>query len=125
MSIADTHVVQCIYAVTKTVVFEVDNPHLSFDDKVATVIFRQLSYFSDKTGIEGLLEYLGHDSSMREVFEAVEKSTRDVPKSPLLQWSRPWLDDDFKDLITRLTKLDPRQRITARVALTHQWFWDA
>jgi serine/threonine protein kinase len=34
----------------------------------------------------------------------------------------PELEPDFMDLIVRMTKVNPRQRLTAEEALTHTWF---
>jgi serine/threonine protein kinase len=67
---------------------------------------------------------LGEDNPMREVFEAIEDACNDVDKEPLARWQLPGLDDDFKDLVMRLTKLDPRKKITAQERLSHKWFRD-
>ena len=107
---------------TKVVIFEDLNPQSTEDDRVGTTIFRQMSYFSDEDGIKGLLEYLGDDNPEREIFEAIEEACRDVPKEPLRDSQPPGFDDDSKDLVIKLTKLDPRKRITAQEALEHRWF---
>ncbi|SMY27945.1 unnamed protein product [Zymoseptoria tritici ST99CH_1A5] len=113
----------CIFALTKTVIFAVDNPDLVGDDKVPTILFRQMSYFADdESGVEGLLEYLGDNDEMRDVWEAIVDSCRDVRKNPIMGWQGPGMDDDFKDLVKGLTKLDPRRRISANEALRHRWF---
>lgn len=41
----------------------------------------------------------------------------DFAKEPFARWQMPGLDDDFGDLIMRLTKLDPRMRATAQEGL--------
>lgn len=81
-----------------------------------------MSYFADEDGIQGLLQYLGEENPLREVFEAIEEACNDVAKEPFAKWQWPGLDDDFKDLVTKLTKLDPRKRITALDGLAHRWF---
>lgn len=81
-----------------------------------------MSYFADEDGIQGLLQYLGEENPLREVFEAIEEACNDVTKEPFAKWQWPGLDDDFKDLVAKLTKLDPRKRITARDGLAHRWF---
>jgi serine/threonine protein kinase len=110
--------------VTKIVIFADSNPESTEDDRVGTVIFQQMSYFADEDGIDGLLQYLGEDNPMREAFEAIEDVCHDVDKEPFARWQLSGLDDDFKDLAMRLTKLDPRKRITAQEALSHRWFRD-
>ncbi|EGP84582.1 uncharacterized protein MYCGRDRAFT_75862 [Zymoseptoria tritici IPO323] len=90
---------------------------------IPTILFRQMSYFADdESGVEGLLEYLGDNDEMRDVWEAIVDSCRDVRKNPIMGWQGPGMDDDFKDLVKGLTKLDPRRRISANEALRHRWF---
>lgn len=109
---------------TRIVIFADNNPESTEDDRVGTVTFRQMSYFADEDGIDGLLQYLGEDNPMREVFEAIEDACHDVDKEPFASWQLPGLDNDFEDLVMRLTKLDPRKRITAQEGLSHRWFRD-
>ncbi|KAF2718223.1 hypothetical protein K431DRAFT_348916 [Polychaeton citri CBS 116435] len=45
----------CIYVVTKMLIFAVNNPDSSEDDKLGTVLFRRMSYFADEIGFQGLL----------------------------------------------------------------------
>lgn len=63
---------------------------------------------------------------MRDVFDAVEGlfEDDDVVREPFVGWQLPvpGLDDDFKDLVGKLTNLDPRKRINAKEALAHIWF---
>lgn len=106
---------------TKNVIFADSSPG-STEDKMGTAVFRQMSYFADEDGIQGLLQYLGEENPLREVFEAIEEACNDVAKEPFAKWQWPGLDDDFKDLVAKLTKLDPRKRITARDGLAHRWF---
>ena len=89
-------------------IFPDNNPGSTENDRVGTVIFRQMSYFADEDGIDGLLQYLGEDNPMREVFEAIEDACRDVDKEPFASWQLSGLDDDFKIFVMRLTKLSPR-----------------
>ncbi|WPH04780.1 Hypothetical protein R9X50_00767500 [Acrodontium crateriforme] len=114
----------CIYALTKAVIFAVDNPSLSEDDKIATVLFRQMSYFSAdaKESFHGLLEYLGNDNPARDIFEAVEEGFGDVPRDPFMEWQHENLCDDAKDMVSKMCRLDPRNRITAKEALGHRWW---
>lgn len=89
---------------------------------MGTAVFRQMSYFAGEDGTRGLLQYLGEGNPLREVFEAIEEACDDVAKEPFARWQSPGLDDDFKDLVVKLTKLDPRERISASDGLAHRWF---
>lgn len=40
---------------------------------------------------------------------------------PFSEWPNI-ADDNFKDIILKMTNLDPRKRVTAREALKHRWF---
>lgn len=111
---------------TKFVIFGQPDPKSTEDSRAASAIFRQMSYFAGEDGTQGLYEYLGEDNGMRDVFDAVEGlfEDDDVVREPFANWQLPMpgLDDDFKDLVGKLTKLDPRKRIDAQEALTHRWF---
>ena len=85
------------------------------------VIERQLSYFSDWNSFRGLVDYFGSDDPRGHYFTLIAKKfNKDNPRSPVSIW--PMLEPDFKDLIVRMTKVDPRQRLIAEQALAHTWF---
>jgi serine/threonine protein kinase len=42
------------------------------------------------------------------------------PRKPISLWKG--IDEDFRDLITGLTKFDSAKRLTAKKALQHRWF---
>ena len=94
-------------------------------DKVASVYLRHLTHFADRGGTRGFLDYLGAKHPLLDVFEAVEEACKDMPKKSFTEMLRSDVDDDFKDLVASVTKLDPRRRITAQEALAHRWFRDA
>ena len=51
---------QCIYAVFKRVIFAVDEEELADgEEPLAVVLERQISYFADEDGLNGLLKHLG------------------------------------------------------------------
>ncbi|OJZ92141.1 hypothetical protein ASPFODRAFT_55764 [Aspergillus luchuensis CBS 106.47] len=111
----------CIYVVHKRVIFAVGDDELDEGiDRLAVVIERQISYFADKDGFHGFLEYLG-DNPWASVFNiTLNGFNQDNPVRPFSLWQG--VDDDFKSLICAMTNLDPRRRITARQALAHKWF---
>jgi len=118
-------VAQCIYVLTTHVIFALKDPDMPEVDKVASVYLRHLTHFADECGTRGFLDYLGAEHPMLDVFEAVEEAFKDMPKKPFTEMLGSDVDDDFKDLVGSVTKLDPRRRITAQEALAHKWFRDA
>jgi serine/threonine protein kinase len=93
------------------------------EDKLAIVIERQLSYFSDWESLQGLLQHLG-DSPWTQIFDVIALSFgEENPRAPLALWKD--IDPEFKDLVGKLTTVDPKRRITALEALSHRWFADA
>ncbi|KAF1816968.1 kinase-like protein [Eremomyces bilateralis CBS 781.70] len=113
----------CIYALTKRVIFAVADEELKDgEDKLAVVLERQLSYFSDLESLDGLLQYLG-DSPWVQIFTVIaEGFNEELPRAPFALWKD--IDPDFKDLVGRMTNIDPKRRITAHEALLHRWFAD-
>jgi serine/threonine protein kinase len=110
----------------KCLVLAVDESELSEgQEKLAIVLDRQISYFADEEGLDGLLRYLGPESPWCEIFRTVFSGFgKDKPRTPVALWEDEELDDDFKDLIIGLTNFDPTKRITASQALAHRWFQD-
>ncbi|KAF1840662.1 kinase-like protein [Cucurbitaria berberidis CBS 394.84] len=113
----------CIYALTKRVIFAVADEELEEGvDKLAIVLERQLSYFSDFESFVGLLQHLG-DSPWAQIFTVIaEGFNEDLPRAPFALWKG--IDPDFKDLVGKMTNIDPKRRITAHEALAHPWFRD-
>ena len=92
------------------------------EDKLAIVLERQLSYFSDLEGLGGLLQHLG-DSPWVEIFTVIaEGFDKEHPRAPFALWKG--IDPEFKDLVGKMTNIDPKGRITALEALSHRWFAD-
>ena len=65
---------QCIFAVTLRIIFAVDYPDLTEDDKQSIILQRHMSYFADADSLNGLLRYLGDECPLRDVFEAIDES---------------------------------------------------
>ncbi|KAI9678155.1 MAG: hypothetical protein M1817_006100 [Caeruleum heppii] len=115
--------VVCIYAVLKSVLFAVDEDQLAEGiEPLSVVLERQISYFADQDGLNGLLEHLG-DSPWREIFEVIRDGfNKTNPRKPFCLLTD--VDADFKDLIGGLTNFDPAKRLTVHEALAHRWFKD-
>lgn len=114
---------QCIYAITKRVVLAVDEEEVPEGIEVLDIVLeRQLCYFSDLEGIEGLIRYLGDSPWAQFIAMVAADFNSDNPRHPFGHWQDP--DPDFKDLIVRMMKVDPTRRLTANEALAHKWFAD-
>jgi serine/threonine protein kinase len=120
---------QCIYAPTRRVIFGVLKEELGENEEVLSIVLeRHLSYFGDLEAFNAFLQYLRNgnpESPWIEIFQAVRSSfNAEYPRVPFTLWQDEAIDDDFKDLITKMANLNPEQRITARKALEHKWFMD-
>lgn len=84
---------------------------------------RQVSYFGDREGLNGLLTHVSDDETNCMVLRMLwdERSEEYIPYKRFSEWSDVG-DAVFKDLIRGLTNLDPTKRVTAREALEHPWF---
>lgn len=114
---------QCIYAVLQRVIFAVAEEELANgEEPLSVVLERQISYFADEDGLNGLLKHLG-DSPWCEVLKVIRDGFNKAnPRKPFSLWRN--VDADFKDLIGGLTNFDPVKRLTAHEALAHRWFGD-
>jgi serine/threonine protein kinase len=84
---------------------------------------RQVSYFGDQEGLNGLMKHIGDDEVNCQVLWMLwEDRTEDyIPYEPFSDW--PDVSDAaFKDLIRGMMNLNPTKRVTARQALEHPWF---
>lgn len=110
-----------IYMMLKTMVFWTSDATTSptgNEEAWRHILGRHISYFADEDGFQGLLKHIGEDNPFYErlVILAVEVK----PREPFALWE--YVDAEFRDLIVKMTSLDPARRITARQALQHPWF---
>ena len=69
-----------------------------------------------------MLRYLG-DSPWAQIFTVIaEGFNEEFPREPFTLWKG--IEPEFRDLVSRMTNVDPERRITAQEALLHPWFSD-
>ena len=111
-----------IYVMVDEMVFRVSDEQLKAADSWRYIIRRHLSYFADKDGFNGLLAHLGEENPFYE--RLIELGNGFGPgtesRQPFQLWE--YMEPDLRDLVGKMTSLDPGGRITAREALTHRWF---
>lgn len=86
------------------------------------VLRRHMSYFADEDSLNGFLQHIGTDNPFFERF-ATLAATFDVSgnhRQPFETWD--CVEPDPRDLVGKMTSMDPARRITAREALQHRWF---
>lgn len=86
---------------------------------------RQVSYFGDREGLNGLMTHVGDEEVNCQVLSLLweERNEDYIPYKPFSEWSE-LQDDVFVDLIKGLMNLDPAKRLPAHEALQHPWFLD-
>lgn len=99
--------------------FKVPIEQLNAPDSWRYILRHHIRFFADLEGFRGLLKHLGKDNPFAECFIEVA-ATFDARRAPISVWRDG--DKDFKDLLSKMTSLDPTKRITAREALKHPWF---
>lgn len=84
---------------------------------------RQVSYFGDVKGINGLITHVGDEELNCQVLSLLsdERNEDYIPYKPFSEW--PEIQDTaFIDLIKGLMNLDLAGRLSAHQALQHPWF---
>lgn len=84
---------------------------------------RQVSYFGDAEGVEGLLKHLGDDDMNKQILSILWEDRHEeyITYKPFTTW--PEAEDvAFRDVIKGTTNLDPSKRLTALEVLKLPWF---
>ncbi|OTA95773.1 hypothetical protein M434DRAFT_393416 [Hypoxylon sp. CO27-5] len=110
-----------IYVMLNEIIFLVSNDQLHAEDSWRYILRRHLSYFADSDGFNGFLQHIGAENPF---YERVIALANDFPPENRRQPFETWenVDPIFKDLVIKMTRLDPALRITVRDALKHPWF---
>ncbi|KAI1459755.1 kinase-like protein [Annulohypoxylon moriforme] len=110
-----------IYVMLNYMIFFVGNDQLKAEDSWRYILRRHLSYFAEEEGLVGLLRHLGEENPFHErISTLADDFSPERAPQPFVFWAD--VDLAFKDLVIKMTRLDPALRITAKDALNHQWF---
>jgi serine/threonine protein kinase len=110
--------IMTIYVMLNDMVFRMPNEELKDGEAWRLILSRHISYFADEESFRGLLMHLGEDNPF---FERLIEVASALDARVLFSNWEP-IDKDLKDLIVKMTNLDPARRITAREALEHELF---
>ncbi|OBT84108.1 hypothetical protein VE02_07753 [Pseudogymnoascus sp. 03VT05] len=115
----------CIYTMLRKIIFRIDSEGLSRADEERLAIKRLLSHFGNGPGLVGLIDHLDDSvAAWRDlILDVIPEFTTTNPRKPFSM--RVEVDEEFRDIVTKMTSLDPARRITAREALKHPWFQDS
>lgn len=112
-----------IYVMLNKMVFldGLGEEELACEDAWRHILQRHVSYFAtDEDSFRGLLRHVEHEDPWFDRFAALAGDfNADKPRKPFAGWM--YVDAEFRDLIGKMTNLDPARRITAREALEHPW----
>ncbi|KAK3295493.1 kinase-like domain-containing protein, partial [Chaetomium fimeti] len=113
-----------IFTWTGRMVFCSDEATRASSEARAQLILRlHLSYFArEMEDFEGFINYhSGHRDPFVERLKALLCTfNEENPRLPFSGWQH--IDSQLRDLVCRMTCMDPLRRITAREALQHPWF---
>ncbi|KAH6626064.1 kinase-like domain-containing protein [Chaetomium sp. MPI-SDFR-AT-0129] len=114
-----------IFAWTGRMVFFSEEANRASPEEQAELILRRhLSFFaSEMEDFEGFIAFHGGDDNpfVKRLKKLLCAFNEDNPRLPFGRWQQVE-DPQFKDLICKMTCMDPLRRITAREALQHPWF---
>ncbi|CAK4033849.1 calcium calmodulin dependent kinase [Lecanosticta acicola] len=117
----------CIYAVLGRVVCGPDDDFAKHEAQGALPAMirlqRQVSYFGDRDGLNGLIKHVGDNEVNCQVLSMLwdERNEDYIPYKPFVEWPEVQ-DEAFRNLIKGLTNLDPTRRLSTYQALQHPWF---
>ncbi|KAK4115574.1 kinase-like protein [Canariomyces notabilis] len=113
-----------IFAWTGRMVFYSDEANRASPEEQAHLILRRhLSFFaSEMEDFEGFIAYHGGDGNpfVGRLKDLLYTFSEEEPRLPFGRWQQ--VDPGFRDLICKMTCMDPLRRIAARQALEHPWF---
>ena len=105
------------------VVFSDEVSRASTEEQAELILRRHLSFFaSEMEDFDGFIAYHGGDDNpfVKRLNELLCTFSEEEPR--LTFGRRRQVDPQFRDLICKMTCMDPPRRITARRALQYPWF---
>lgn len=113
-----------IYVMLNRMVFLPPKEQLDSQHAWRHSLRRHISYFGDEDNLNEFLQHIGTKNTYFDGLVSISSSFGiDDPRRPFRLWQD--VDPDFRDLVCEMTSLGPEQRITARQALEHRWFYSS
>ncbi|KAK0741435.1 kinase-like domain-containing protein [Schizothecium vesticola] len=116
--------ITAIFAWTGSMVFFTEKAnHAPPEEQAELILRRHLSFFAiEVEDFEGFIAYHGGDDNafVKYLKSLLCTFSAEDPRRPFGMWQQ--VDPQFRDLICKMTYMDPFRRITAREALQHPWF---
>lgn len=105
-------------------VFRVCDDELNSAQSWHHILCRHISYFADEDSFDGPLEHIGQENPFyKRLIDLANSFGPGNPRQPFQRWS--YVEPELRDLVGKMTNLDPTKRIIAREALQHRWFTEA
>ncbi|KAI1172995.1 kinase-like protein [Nemania sp. FL0916] len=106
----------------RMVFFSEEADRASTEEQAQLILRRHLSYFaSNIEDFKGFIAYHGDDNPfVQRLKDLLCTFSEEEPRLPFGRWQQ--VDPQFRDLVCKMTCMDPSRRITAREALQHPWF---
>lgn len=112
---------EMIYVMVNEMVFRVSDDEMNSVDSWRYILGRHISYFADEDSLNGFLEHIGEENPFYErLIDLANRFGPGNPRQPFQRWS--YVEPELRDLVGKMTNLDPTKRITAIEALHHRWF---
>ena len=115
---------QCIFVIYQSEVFEAYECVLDGGEPYALrILAKQMAFLTDEGQFYAFLHHIGKSPWAQQLVDIVGAGVISTdPDYHIDVWGD--MDDDFKDLVKKLTAFDPSRRISAKEALEHPWFED-
>ncbi|GFF95615.1 hypothetical protein IFM47457_10451 [Aspergillus lentulus] len=109
-----------IYVMVNEMVFRVKDDELNSADSWRHILRRHISYFTDEDGLNGFLEHIAEENPFYErLIDLANTLGPENPRQPFERWG--YVEPDLRDLVGKMTNLDPTRRITGMEALQYRW----